>query len=58
MLNDERHVEPDDHQPERPLAEPLREHATSHFRKPILNASHEREEDRARGNEVKMRYEK
>src|ERR1700681_1214692 len=58
MLNNERHVKANDHQPESPFAEPLREHPSTHLRKPILNASHEREEDRARGNEVKMRYEK
>src|SRR5437660_8794027 len=58
MLNNEGHVEADNHQPERPLAEPLREHPSTHFRKPILNASNESEEDRACGNEVKMRYEK
>src|SRR5713101_3684638 len=45
MLNNERHVKADDHQPESPFAEPLREHPPAHFRKPILNASHEREED-------------
>src|SRR5437899_12979291 len=58
MLNNERHVEPEDHQPESPFAEPLREHPPTHFRKPILDARHEREEDPACDNEVKMRYEK
>src|SRR6266850_3997831 len=53
MLNNERHVKANDHQPESPFAEPFGEHPAGHFRKPILNASHEREEDRARGNEVK-----
>src|SRR4030088_1736960 len=54
MLNDKRHVEADDHQPESPFAEPLREHPSAHFRKPKLHGSQEREEDRAHGDEVKM----
>src|ERR1700688_3799414 len=45
MLDNERHVEANAHQPERPFPEPLREHATAHFREPILDASHEGEDD-------------
>src|SRR5438552_963939 len=54
MLNDERHVEADDHEPERPFAEALREHAAAHFRKPILQATNDCEDDRAYRHKVKM----
>src|SRR5882762_6719062 len=57
MLDDERHVEADDHQPESPFAEPLRQHPPAHFRNPVVDARHDGEDDRAHGDEMKMRDE-
>src|SRR6266446_9813966 len=54
MLDEEGHVKSNDHEPERPFTEPLREHATAHFRKPILQATDDCEDDRAYRHKVKM----
>src|SRR5207237_8474431 len=56
LLNDERHVEANDHEPEAPFAEPLRKHAAAHFRKPILQATEHCEDDCAYRHEMKMRH--
>src|SRR6266446_1495919 len=58
MLDEEGHVKSNDHEPERPFTEPLREHAAAHFRKPILQATDDCEDDRAYRHKVKMCDEK
>src|SRR6267378_906944 len=58
MLNEEGHVKSDDHEPEGPFAEPLREHAPAHFRKPVVQATDHCEDDRAYRHKVKMCDEK
>src|SRR5438552_6522990 len=54
MLNDERHVEADDHEPERPSAQALREKSPAHLWKPVLKGPEDGEDDRAYGDEMKM----
>src|SRR6266404_8221286 len=58
MLDEEGHVKSNDHEPEGPFTEPLREHAAAHFRKPILQATDDCEDDRAYRHKVKMCDEK
>src|SRR5215831_11497136 len=54
MLDEEGHVKADDHEPEGPLTEPLREHAAAHFGKPILQAAKDCEDNPAYRYKVKM----
>src|SRR4026209_988812 len=58
MLNDERHVEADDLEPERPPPQSFREKSPAHFRKPILSGTEDGEDDRAHGDEMEMGDEK
>src|SRR6476646_10016256 len=54
MLDEEGHVKSNNHEPERPFAEPLREHAAAHFRKRVVQATDDCEDDRAYRHKVKM----
>ena len=52
---EEREVEPDEHQPEVQLAEPLVEHAPEDLRPPVVEAAEEREHQAAEQHVVEVR---
>ena len=52
---EEREVEPDEHQPEVQLAEPLVEHAAEDLRPPVVEAAEDREDQAAEQHVVEVR---
>src|SRR4029453_6683245 len=57
MLNHERQIEADGHQPKHPFTDSLGHHSAAHFRKPIVNPAQDREDDQADKNVMKVRNE-